>query len=453
MFTTLTTIAWFLIAICILVGVHEYGHFVAARLAGVKVLRFSIGFGSRLFTWKDKHGTEFAFSAIPLGGYVKMLDEKEGDVAPEDLPHSFQRQSPIKRIGIAAAGPAINFLLAFVLYWVLTFVHGTMGLAPIVGDVTVGSLADRAGLESGQKIIAVDGEETPTQRSVLFALIGRLGESGELNLTVKYPDSDMIYVSPVTLDNWLRDAEEPDPIADFGFNFWSAQPDEVYIASLTKNSPAELAGLQEGDQVIAVNGEKPSSVTDFVERIQAANGSELAIVIDRQGRELSVPVRPVSAEHSVDGLNPGQIGAAISNTPPDFITLEKYGVFEAFGAGARETWDTTSFVLLSMKKLILGEISTKNLSGPIGIAKVAGDSGRAGMWSFVSFLAMISISLGVINLLPIPVFDGGQILYSFIEMVKGSPLPERIQMVGYQVGLLVVFCMIILASYNDILRL
>ncbi len=453
MVTTLTTIAWFLIAICILVGVHEYGHFIAARLSGVKVLRFSIGFGSRLLAWKDKHGTEFALSAIPLGGYVKMLDEKEGDVAEEDLPRSFNRQPPIKRIIIAAAGPAVNFFLAFLLYWLLTFVHGSVGLAPIVGEVIEGSLADRAGLEPGQEIVAVDGEKTPTQRAVTFALIERLGESGELTLAVRYPDSDMVYMSPVVLDNWLRDAEEPDPIADFGFSFWASKADEVYIAGLTENSPALQAGLQKGDRVVAVNAEKPASINDFIERIQATEGDRLDITVNRNGREIRVPVQPVAAEKAADGASRWQIGAAISNTPPDFYTIEEYNFIEALGAGAKETWETTSFVLLSMKKLILGEISTKNLSGPIGIAKVAGDSGRAGMWSFISFLAMISISLGVINLLPIPVFDGGQILYSLIEMIKGSPLPERAQMIGYQLGLLVVLFMIILASYNDILRL
>lgn len=449
MVSSLSTLIWFLVAICILVAIHEYGHFYVARRCGVKVLRFSIGFGPKLLTWTDKKGTEFALSAIPLGGYVKMLDEREGDVEESERPQAFSSKKPWQRILIAFAGPLANFLFAVVLFWAIAAVKGEFQMFPVVGEVEPGSIAALAGLESGQEILAIDGESTPSTQAVMQHLISRLGETGPITFTVSYPDSDLQYESQGYLDEWMRGAEEPDPIAGLGITFY--RPPGV-IGEVYTDTPAHAAGFKPGDVVTATDGIAMPSGQKWIEYVSQRAGQELNVEVERDGQIVGLLVTPNPFENE-KGETIGRIGVSITSNYAGSYRKIEFGVGEALVKGVKDTWQTVDFVLLSIKKLVLGEISTKNLSGPIGIAKVAGDSAKAGSWSFISFLAMISVYLGVLNLLPVPVLDGGHILYGLIEWVKGSPLSERVQALGYQAGLAMVLCLMVVAFYYDLGRL
>ncbi|MGQ9426084.1 RIP metalloprotease RseP [Gilvimarinus sp. F26214L] len=447
MFGGLETILWFLVALIILVTIHEFGHFYVARRCGVRVLRFSIGFGKPLWSWHDKSGTEYTIAPIPLGGYVKMLDEREGEVKPEDLPFAFTRKSVWQRIAIVAAGPVANFILAVLLFWAL-LIPGTADFVPIVGEVEEGSIADAAGLTQGQEIVAVDGQPTPTRQALSRQLIDRLGETGTMRFAVKYPDSHLVYTSSAQIEGWLKGTEEPDVFAGIGLDL---QAPPVVVGELLDGSPAAAAGFAAGDRILAANDTPVEDWTQWVEFVSARPGETLDILVERDGRELTLQVTP-DAEQGPEGEAVGKIGMA-GQWPEEYIRRYEYSLPGAFAKAAHQTWDTSVFILDSVKKLILGEISTKNLSGPITIAKVAGSSADAGWMSFVSFLALLSVSLGVFNLLPIPVLDGGHLAYYLVEVVKGSPVSERAQMLGYQVGLLVVVSIMILALYNDVMRL
>lgn len=448
---SLTLIVWFLVAICLLVAIHEFGHFIVARACGVKVLRFSIGFGKRLLTKTDARGTEFALSAIPLGGYVKMLDEREGDVSPEERHLSYNSKGVWQRIAIAAAGPAANFILAIALYW-LIFLQGTTSLSPTVGKIAEGSIAAQAGLEVGQEILAIDGEPTDSRRAMTLYLLNRLGESGDILFSYKYPDSDFTYESAATLDNWLRGEENPDPIAGLGISFYA--PPFPPVSLVEEGLPAANAGFEVGDQITAADGQPMDAWGEWVAYVRARPLQSIAVTVKRQNGE-SVVLDLLPNEKSAGGETIGYVGmgAAHEPYPESMIRRYRYGVVGAFAKASEETWETSGFVLLSLKKLIIGEISRKNLSGPIGIAKVAADHAEHGFWAFLSFLAHLSVLLGVMNLLPIPVLDGGHIVYCLVEWIKGSPVSEKVQVLGFQVGLAMVLGVMVIAFYNDILRL
>lgn len=446
------TVIWALVALGVLVTFHEMGHFWVARLCGVKVLRFSVGFGRRLVSRYDRHGTEFTLSAIPLGGYVKMLDEREGAVPREQLGQAFNRKSVWARIAIAAAGPAANFVLAIVLFWAV-FMGGTAGPVPIVESVQPDSVAARAGLEPGQEIIAVDGEPTPTWQALNWRLANRLGDTGSIEFSVRYPDSELEYHTVADIDRWLAGQEVPDPLAEAGLELWTP-PVSMKLAQVTPGSPAERAGLRAGDKILATDGEAFRDWNSWSRYLQAHGGETLRVEVERNGERQSLEVVP--EEVTLDsGERIGRIGVlpVVESWPEERVRTYHYGAGGALAKGLQETWGKTLFTLNSLKKLILGQLSTRNLSGPITIAKVAGTSADAGWQSFLSLLALLSISLGVLNLLPIPVLDGGHLLYYGIEAIKGSPVSERVQMVGLQVGMVLVLCIMGLALYNDILRL
>ncbi len=452
------TVLWFLIAISILVAIHEYGHFIVARLCGVKVLRFSIGFGPRLIRYEDKQGTEYALSAIPLGGYVKMLDEREMEVEENELHQSFNRKSVGKRISIAAAGPAANIILAFLLYWAI-FLNGTTALSPVIGKVKSDSLAAQAGLAAGQEIISVDGEVTRSRRDVALALLNRLGQTGEISIVATYPESQhevsrgLTYESAVLIDSWMKGAEEPDPLAGLGISFFVPESD-TSIAEVLEDSAAAEAGLQNGDRFVEIQGQAVITGEDWVDVVAANPGNTLRVVVDRAGKEWVIDLTPRPIKQA-DGATVGQAGVLINRHPypAEMVRRQSYSLFDAAKQAGLETWETTGFVFLSLKKLIVNEISIKNLSGPIGIAKVAADQAKYGFWAFVSFLAHISVVLAVLNILPIPVLDGGHILFCVVEWVKGSPLSERIQLLGVKAGMVLLLCVMVVAFYNDILRL
>ena len=446
------TVIWALVALGVLVTFHELGHFLVARACGVKVLRFSVGFGRRLLSRYDRHGTEFTLAAIPLGGYVKMLDEREGPVPEDQLHLAFNRKSVWARIAIAAAGPIANFLLAIVLFWAV-FMGGTAGPVPIVGSVEPGSIAARAGLEANQEIVAVDGYPTPTWQALNWRLANRLGDTGTIEFAVRYPDSDLEYLMGAEIDRWLSGKEVPDPLKEIGLELWTP-PIKMTLSQVTPDSPADRAGLRAGDKILATDGRIFGSWDSWTQYVRSRAGEAMQVEVERDGDRLTLSVTPERVTLD-SGEQIGRIGVLpVAETwPEDKVRTYHYGIFAALSKGLQETRDKSLFTLSSLKKLIVGELSTKNLSGPITIAKVAGTSADAGWQSFLSLLALLSISLGVLNLLPIPVLDGGHLLYYGIEAIKGSPVSERVQLIGLQVGMALVLGIMGLALYNDILRL
>lgn len=446
------TIAITLLTLGVLVAVHEFGHFWVARRCGVKVLRFSIGFGKSLYTWHDRHGTEFCVAAIPLGGYVKMLDEREGEVAAGEQALAFNRKPVLQRIAVVAAGPIANFLLAIVAYWFL-FMAGESGYAPIIGAVKAGSVADIAGLEAGQEIVAIDGEETPTWQALSFRLLDRIGDTGTVHFSVKYPDSGMIYESEGTLQQWLGADESPDLLAGLGITPYAPAVPPV-VSEVVADSPAERAGLMAGDRVLSADGTLMAEWMEWVEYVRARPGQVISLAVERGDDTLAMQITPEAATLA-DGETIGRVGIAVSmpELPEGMLREFERGPVASLGAAIVRTGDLVGFTLSSIKKMIQGLISPKNLSGPITIAKVASASAKSGLESYIGFLALLSVSLGVLNLLPIPVLDGGHLLYYTVELLAGRPVPEKVQMVGYQLGLFLILGVMALALYNDFARL
>ncbi|PKM31186.1 MAG: zinc metallopeptidase RseP [Gammaproteobacteria bacterium HGW-Gammaproteobacteria-11] len=448
LFTLLATI----VALGLLVTIHEYGHFWVARRCGVKVLRFSIGFGSALYRWYDKRGTEFVIAAIPLGGYVKMLDEREGPVDEAELHQAFNRKDVKQRIAIVAAGPIANFLLAIFAFWLIAVV-GITTLAPVLGPVQPDSVASRAGLVEGLEVVEVDGVSTRSWHEVNLQLIRRLGETGQLNIQAIDAPGATPRAYTLELSNWLRGSDQPDPISELGLTSWRPVV-EPLIGEVSADGAAARAGLQVGDLIVSLDGEQVSDwVTDIVPAIQRSAGQQLIMGIERDGQRLSLTVVPGSRE--LNGEASGFIGAGVApfEYPEHMIRSIDYNPFVAIPVAAGKTWDMTVLTLDSLKKMLTGLVSAKNLSGPITIAKVAGASAKSGPESFLTFIAYLSISLGVLNLLPIPVLDGGHLVYYTAEWIRGKPLSERIQAWGLQIGLTLIVGVMVFAIYNDISRL
>ena len=447
----LQTIFFTLIALGVLVSFHEYGHFWVARRCGVKVQKFSIGFGTALLRWKDSQGTEFVIAALPLGGYVKMVDEREGNVAEEDLPYAFTRKSVWQRIAIVAAGPIANFLLALVAFWIV-FLSGERGIAPVAGQVSANSLAAAAGFETGTEIIAVDGKPTATWSAVTRQLFGYIGTTGDIPFTVTYPDSSIQYQLLVPVEKWLRDAEEPSPLRELGINP-PFELESLNLVAVSEEGAGYSAGLRDGDRLLAIDGLDIRSIETFVERIAASPGISVDLLVEREDAQQLIQVVPRLVER--DGEQVGQLGVQLSSVgryPEDLLRTVDYGPLGAVARAATETLETSVFVLESIGKLVMGELSPKNLSGPITIAKVAGDTAKSGFDNFIRFIAILSIMLGVMNLLPIPVLDGGHLVYYLIEIVKGSPVSDQVQMVGYKIGFFMLMGLMVFATYNDVMR-
>ena len=440
-----------LVALGVLVTFHEFGHFWVARRCGVKVLRFSVGFGMPLLRWHDKQGTEFVVAAIPLGGYVKMLDEREGEVPADQLDQSFNRKSVRQRIAIVAAGPIANFLLAMVFFWALAML-GSDQVRPVIGSVEAGSVAARAGLGAGQEIVAIDGEPTSGWAAVNLQLVRRLGESGSLQLRVREQGSTVDSPRELVLDNWLKGADEPDPIRSLGIRPWRPALPPV-LAELDPKGPAQAAGLKTGDRLLALDGQSVSDWQQVVDSVRVRPDTKIVLRVERDGAPIDVPVTLGARGESK--AQTGYLGAGVKavDWPPEMIREVSFGPVAAIGEGARRTWTMSVLTLDSLKKMLFGELSVKNLSGPITIAKVAGASAQSGVADFLNFLAYLSISLGVLNLLPIPVLDGGHLLFYLIEWARGRPLSEKVQGWGAQIGISLVVGVMLLALVNDLGRL
>ena len=448
----LYTILITLFTLAVLVAVHEYGHFWVARKCGVKVLKFSIGFGKSLGSWRDSKGTEYSVAVIPLGGYVKMLDEREGNVPEEELNQAFNRKPVLQRIAVVAAGPLANLLLAIVAYWFL-FMAGERGYAPVIGQVEAGSIADVAGLEAGQEIVAVDGSDTPTWRALSFALLDRIGDSGKIEFAVRYPGSDMVYESEVVVDRWLSEQEEPDLFGGLGISMYTPEVPPV-VDTVSPDSPAEAAGLRPGDRVLMADTVPMEKWMDWVDYVRARPGEVITLEIERDGQRQQRVITPERVtDESGETFGRVGVGVALPDMPEEMVRSFQRGPIESAGAAVVQTWELVGFTLNSIKKMIMGLISPKNLSGPITIAKVASASAKSGLEAYIGFLALLSVSLGVLNLLPVPVLDGGHLLFYTIELLAGRPVPEKIQALGYQLGLFLVLGMMALALYNDFTRL
>ncbi|WP_095093592.1 sigma E protease regulator RseP [Pseudomonas sp. Irchel 3A5] len=440
-----------LVALGVLVTFHEYGHFWVARRCGVKVLRFSVGFGTPLVRWHDRQGTEFVIAAIPLGGYVKMLDEREGDVPPELADQSFNRKSVYQRIAIVSAGPIANFLLAIFFFWILAML-GTQQVRPVIGAVEAGSIAQQAGLSSGQEIVSVDGEATAGWSAVNLQLVRRLGESGTVALKVREPDATVDTAHSLALDNWLKGAEEPDPIKSLGIRPWRPALPPV-LAELDPKGPAQAAGLKTGDKLVALDGRPVEEWQQVVDWVRERPDAKISLRVERDGAQLDVPL--TLAARGEGKAASGYLGAGVKGIdwPPEMLREVSYGPLAAVAEGASRTWTMSVLTLDSLRKMLFGELSVKNLSGPITIAKVAGASAQSGIGDFLNFLAYLSISLGVLNLLPIPVLDGGHLLFYLIEWARGRPLSDRVQGWGIQIGISLVVGVMLLALVNDLGRL
>ncbi|NWA38161.1 sigma E protease regulator RseP [Pseudomonas reactans] len=440
-----------LVALGVLVTFHEFGHFWVARRCGVKVLRFSVGFGMPLVRWHDRRGTEFVIAAIPLGGYVKMLDEREGEVPADQLDQSFNRKTVRQRIAIVAAGPIANFLLAMVFFWVLAML-GSQQVRPVIGAVESDSIAAKAGLVAGQEIVSIDGEPTTGWGAVNLQLVRRLGESGIVKVVVREQDSTSETPRELALDHWLKGADEPDPIKSLGIRPWRPALPPV-LAELDPKGPAQAAGLKAGDRLLALDGQALGDWQQVVDLVRVRPDTKIVLKVERDGAQIDVPVTlSVRGEAKAAG---GYLGAGVKGVewPPSMVREVSYGPLAAIGEGAKRTWTMSVLTLESLKKMLFGELSVKNLSGPITIAKVAGASAQSGVADFLNFLAYLSISLGVLNLLPIPVLDGGHLLFYLVEWVRGRPLSDRVQGWGIQIGISLVVGVMLLALVNDLGRL
>lgn len=461
MLEIIISIAALIVTLGILVTIHEFGHFWVARRCGVKVLRFSIGFGKAAKTWVGKDGVEYVIAPIPLGGYVKMLGQEDTNV-PEssEVPASQRHMSfaykPLwQRMAIVAAGPIANFLLAIFVFWLINVSYGVSGIAPVVSGVVNDSPAAEAGLREGDEIVAVDGAETIIWQQVTIRMLARMGETGDLLLTVDPADSNTLRDIRIPLRAWMGSETEPNPIADLGIIQIQVP---ARIAEVFADQPAAESGMQPDDLVLSVNGEQVLGWSHWVDIIRSSPELSLPVVVQRGDELVDLTIQPRSVDLG-DGRTVGSIGAAVRQAsyselvPPERQREIRYGLLGAVGPAIAETWDKSVFVLDSVKKMIVGLISVKNINGPITIAQVAGETASYGLDVYLGFLALLSISLGVLNLLPIPVLDGGHLLYYIIEGVIRRPVPERIQAWGLQLGLILISGIMVLAIYNDVSRL
>ncbi|MGD8498586.1 MAG: RIP metalloprotease RseP [Chromatiales bacterium] len=449
----LVSVAAFIVAIGVLVTVHEFGHYWVARRLGVKVLRFSVGFGKPI--WKRVAGpdrTEYVVAAVPLGGYVKMLDEREADVPAAELERAFNRKPVGSRIAIVIAGPLFNFLFAIAAYAAMYMV-GLEGVRPYVGEVIAESPAERAGLRTQDRITAVGEEPVRTWEEVRLALLDQGLKQESLVLELTAPDG-VVRLTEIDLEGRKLLKEEGDFVEALGIRPW--RPVTPQIVEVEPGGAAERAGLEAGDLIVAVEGEPVRSVTEWIDIVQARRGEGLAIRIERDGAASDVVLVP--EDKIVDGKIVGFINARMGGFMSESVREQlrvtvHHGPLEALGRGLTRTWEMTGLTLRVLGKLIVGDASVKNISGPIGIAEYAGISATIGLAAFLSFMAAVSVSLGVLNLLPVPILDGGHLLYYLLELIKGSPLSEHAQALGQRVGLALLAALMLLAIFNDITRL
>lgn len=451
MFDFFWNLAAFVIALGILVTVHEYGHFWVARKCGVHVHRFSVGFGKAIWRKTDKYGTEFVVALIPLGGYVKMLDERVEEVAPEDREKAFNHKSVYQRIAIIAAGPLANFLFAIFAFYVM-FLIGIPSVKPIIGDVESGSISALAQLPPKAEIVKVADQSTENWQAVNLALVSQIGQSA-IDITVKPENSERVIDYRLDTQNWQFSPEKMTSLQSLGIVPFTP-PAHTVIAQIQKNSPADKASLIVGERIVSLNGQRINDQWPlFSSLIKEYPNQEVTLVVEKDGIELHKSV--LVGSRVVNNSEIGYLGIVpkVDAWPENYRIDIHYGLLDSFWQANIRTWQLISFSFDMIGKLITGDISVKNLSGPIAIAQGAGTSAGYGIIAFLSFLALISINLGIINLLPLPVLDGGHLLYYFIELISGKPVPERIQEMGFKFGAIALLGLMSIALFNDISRL
>lgn len=447
----MTTVIAFVVTIGVLITFHEAGHYLAARLFGVKILRFSIGFGKPLFSWKrrnDPDETEWSVAALPFGGYVRMLDERDPSclpIKPEDADRTFGSKPVWQRFFIVAAGPVANLLLA-VLLFAAVFMVGSVQPLPVTSEPPAGTPAAEIGLHRGDQIVKVDGSVVKSFADLRFELINKFGK--EFPIEVHSPNGAE-FERRLDLRNVGFDSlsQDDDPLTRIGLSLQISRP---IITGFVDDSAAKKGGLEVGDEVISINGKAVPMPADLVESVKKSPGMPLEFVVDRHGKELLFHVTP-SAHHDSDGEEVGRIGASIGVDYPK--TKVAYGFFESLLQGVRKTWETASVSLKMIGLMFTGDVSVRNISGPVSIADYAGQSVQQGFIPFLSFLAVISVSLGILNLLPIPMLDGGHLLYYSFEMIRGKPVSESFQSAAQKVGIAALLGLTVLALFNDLTRL
>jgi regulator of sigma E protease len=456
MSTVFGSIWWLLVALGLLITFHEFGHFWVARRMGVRVLKFSVGFGRALWSRKGRDGTEYVIAMIPLGGYVKMLDEREGEVDTGDLDEAFNRKSVWARIAIVIAGPAFNLIFTLLAFW-LMFLLGTPEYRPIIGEVT--GIAASAGLEENDRILSIEGEATETWTHVQFSLINRALDREQVRLMVEDYDGIQRDIL-LDLGQLGTDFKEEQTLTDIGITPWWPKVPAI-VGEVSSDSPAYYAGFKPGDRVISVAGESVEEWTQIGQLVQKHGTADtpLTVTVERAGGKLDISVTP---EKTSDGTFSSRLVLGITNQPADDLLqakvsrayfMHKYGLLEGFTAASSEMWRLTRSTVGLLGRMLTGTASVRNLSGPVSIAQSANEYANAGLSRFLFFLGAISLSLGILNLLPIPVLDGGHLLYYLIELAKGSPLSEQMQAKGQYIGLMALFGLMGIAFFNDILRL
>ena len=448
----LHTIAAFVVALGALIIVHEYGHYLVARICGIKVLRFSIGFGLPL--WKKRLGrdrTEWIVAAVPLGGYVKMLDEREGDVAPQELDRAFNRQSVWRRYAVVIAGPVANFLFAILLYWIL-FMHGVQEARPIVALPLPNTPAAIAGFESGETIRTINGEPVTSWQDVRWRVL-QLALEREMVKVEVLSRSNRLNWRMLDLSPFDAEQLEGDTLALIGLRLYRPEIKAV-IGQVVPGGVAERSGLQAGDRILSVNEKSIVSWDELVDQVRRHPARELHLVYQRGDERSELALVPEAVQQN--GSAVGRIGAAAKLDQQDLdklVTVVRYGAASALAKAVEKTWDTSVFSLRMLGRMLIGQVSWRNLSGPVTIADYAGQSAQLGIVSYLNFLALISISLGVLNLLPIPLLDGGHLMYYTVEILKGSPVSDRMMEIGQKFGLTLLLVLMAFAFYNDINRL
>ena len=445
-------LAAFVLVLGVLIVVHEFGHYLVARIAGVKVLRFSVGFGRAL--WSRRVGrdrTEFSIGAFPIGGYVKMLDEREGRVAPNELHRSFNRKSVWRRMAIVAAGPMANLLLAVVLFWTL-FVSGTDELKPVLGTPFVGSPAELAGIKNGEQVLKLAGEPVRTWQEMRWSLLRSAVDQDVVEFEVINERNEVairrLDVNAAKADGWQGDALEK-----LGLTVFRPTIPPV-IGSVIPGSPADDAGLRQGDVIVQIADTVVTTWTDVVRRVRESPEVSISLLVERNDETLSVTVTPERT--SERGAVIGRIGASVDDSGVDLdamLVRVSYGPVISLNKAVSETWDKSVFSLRMIGKMITGDISLRNISGPVTIADYAGQSAKLGLDYYLKFLALVSISLAVLNLLPVPILDGGHLLYYVLEIIRRKPLSDRAMEIGQQVGMALMLMLMALAFYNDLNRL